>query len=400
MKNKNKRVINPLLIGAIALIVAVSGYNFKLSRLNIKLESNLSFFLYAFIAMLILSSVLFGISVRTFSTSGISQSSRLNKKNGWAVFYFLSAFVEGVYSKGFPILGNVNYKEYGVPLFHVFLFSSASLYALLVFREYLLDPSRKKELMVKFLLTITPLVVALSRGTLVILGLNMLFVLLEERKLKFNFRILAYISVVGVVAAYIFGLSGNYRMNHDYGMHSSVTDSSLIMKIGQAGEMFENHQSIAPLFWTYAYITNPFTNLNYTVSTRANSTSDVSNVHFLTANFSVATLSKRLYPSDDVNFKPSLVVPEFTASTGFYTAFLMKGMLGLWVFALLLCLIPIAYVVLLSLLGGEYLKIGCALLTTIYVLLPFSNFYSQPVQGFQLILPLLLILFKGRKKYE
>lgn len=397
---KNKTIYaNPYLYFAMAFMIVLILYFLDFSEFNTKLDLPVSFFLIIAIG----ANLLFYLFSRRRMARAVRESLYVAKTSlklyrYIAVLFLVLGIVEAVYSGGVPILGQVNYKDYGIPTIHVILVFTDSFYILNVFKRLFLLKGKKKSLIIDLLIALIPLVLSLSRGTIVILLLGVLMLYSSSRRRRFNLHTTVLILVLVALGIYIFGISGNYRMNHDYKNSENINDSSLILSIGEANQNFSNSHLPKTFFWSYIYATTPISNFQLNanwVSANSSERAISKNVEFAIVNFVPDFISKRIYPSYATDYQPWLVTPEFTASSAFTLPYLMLGWLGLYLFLFYELFFPIVYLFFVKKFASQYFDIAVALLTSMYVLMPFANFFTFSALSMQLLLPFFAVFFKN-----
>lgn len=313
--------------------------------------------------------------------------------------------MEVIYSGGFPILGQVGYKDYGVPTLHVILVCCDSFFILNIVKRSLKTKSEilKRKQIFSGTIAVLPLVFGLSRGTLVILLIGMAMMYFSSKTKSMPFKISVLISALILLGIYVFGIVGNYRMNHDYGNKESVEKSTLILSIGKANQKFQDSRIPKPFFWTLIYDTSPLSNFRENTNLVNIKSSDITGERFLeytVVNFMPDVVSKRVYPTYTSDFKPWQITQEFTAASCWTIPYLMLGWYGVCGFLIFELVFPFIYLELIRRLAFQYFDIAIALLSTMYILMPFSNFFSFSALSLQLLLPFLCALFERRSPKE
>jgi len=217
---------------------------------------------------------------------------------------------------------------------------------------------------------------------------------------KIRIRTIALGIVILILGLYLFGLAGNYRMQNDYSEKSSIEDSSLILNIGKANQKFQNSKIPDPLFWTYIYISSPISNLQLNENLVSIDSDDVnfkSMSEYIIVNFLPDVISNRVYSNLSIKYRPWLITPEFTASSAFIMPYLIMGWGGLYVFLLYLLFFPIVYLWIIKKIAVEYFDISLALVASMYLFMPFANFFAFSPLSLQLLLPI-ICSFIGRLK--
>lgn len=389
--------VNPNFLLAISFSVALVLYSIPFSSLNTNLSLKLKFLLFG----LILINFIMGISFKKYFRINTFKEMNLNSVflNLFTVGILLLSICEGIYSKGFPIFGQVNYKDYGIPSIHVILVTVDSFYILVLCDELFNFNKNSKKIFMYICLALIPLIISLSRGSIVVLALSILFDYLfkQEKIKKRHFGRFVVLAMLLIGSLYIFGISGNYRMNKNYNYEGGLSNSSLILSIGKATNEFKNSGIPSPYFWTYSYTTSPIANLNLNVSLNNYSKNKISMNEFIMMNFVPDFIGKRLYPNDNAIYAIEKVTNEFTVGTVLATAFLMSNWIGLYLFVVVISLFPLIYCFLLKRWATDYIRFGMSVLCTVYILAVFSNFFVFTGLSLQLWFPFIVQFFKKIK---
>lgn len=309
----------------------------------------------------------------------------------FSILFLLSGFAETIYSKGSPLLGRSAYKDYGIPTIHVIIVSGASFFVLYLFQLFLQKTYSKPSIVLDILFTMVPLTLGLSRGTIVILAISMTILFLNQTCFKLKRKYLLVIIISAIFGMYLFGIFGNYRMNHDYKYSERVDESSLILNIGKANQKFYQSNIPTPYFWTYIYVTSPLANLS-TTTELVNSKLDVSDKNlfdFVIINFVPDFISKRVVPDWNKLIVARRVTPEFTASSVFSIPYLMLGWSGMYITLIFIIIFPLVYFYFIKRFASRFFGISFALVSSMYVLMPFANFFTFSALSVQLIFPFL-----------
>ncbi|MGO2063940.1 MAG: O-antigen polymerase [Latilactobacillus curvatus] len=395
-KWRSKGFINPYIIFSSIFFLVYVLYQIPYSNLNMELDIKLK----TFLLIAIFINFILGITFKSNFALVYYKNPEFDKSRIRVLTFLmiLAMVIEGVYSKGFPILKQVNYKDYGVPVLHVILVTVDSFYILVLVKKLYDNRFKSNFIIFNILLATIPLLVSLSRGIIMILLLNILYLVILSTKRIFSLKKLLGILIIMIGGLYVFGIAGNYRMNTDYKRVEDIRQSSLILSIGQASTKFNDSHIPAPYFWTYSYGTSPIANLNMNIQNVLvdDSHIKVRNVtEFMVINFLPDFISKRIYPDETIRVKPNQIIAEFTAVTAFAQAYLMLGWGGLYVYLLYILIFPIVYIEIIKKVNPEFSNIALAMMATLYTLLPFSNFFAFTGLSLQLVFPIIMTLFKG-----
>lgn len=287
--------------------------------------------------------------------------------------------------------------DFGIPVFHVFLYTFNSFFSTYLFHSYLL--SKSKQTLRLYVISFLPFILLLGRGAILMnissslfLYLNLNFKINLSKKIKvIN---ITFISIFFILSTFfLFGLSGNIRTAALY----EREDDSIILDIGKATTDFRNSIIPKEFFWSYLYIASPIGNLQHNiVQNRASSNLSSDDVlQFMSNELVPDFISKRL--NDIFLFKkktPSLVVDELTVATIYTNSFLYLSWAGLFVMALFIMAFPFVYISMLGK-GNPFFLVGLSTLNTIYLFSMFDNMFVFSGLSFQLLYPLIMPKIMG-----
>jgi hypothetical protein len=391
--------INPYFFFVITFLITVILYSFDFSEFNVPLGAKVISFL---IIAMALNFILYLLFRKRWSEAAVNAQKNnggqsVNTYTLWAIVFLGLGIADVLYSHGMPLLGQVNYKEYGFPTLHVLMVVCDSFLLLSIAKTYFLTNVRRVQLLFTAAIALLPLVFGLSRGTIVILLLSILMIFLLTFQKKITIKLALIIGLLLAFGLYLFGITGNYRMNHDYGRVENLTESSLILSIGKANNKFTSSGIPKPFYWTYIYATSPIANFRYNteVSNPQVNTANVS--EFLVTNFLPDFISKRVFPTYEDDYRAWLMTNEFTVTTAFTLPYTFLGWMGVYIFLIYSLVFPIVYLELIRKFSPGYFDLALVLLSTIYILMPFSNFFSFSALSIQLFLPFICSLFSRRR---
>lgn len=235
------------------------------------------------------------------------------------IFYFLFEFFR---FGGIPMLeyftGKAVYTNFkGTKTWFPLIVTFTVFYSIYLFYMYISLCKIKKRFLIEALLLSIVLLGAGLRGTFISNIFAMILIVLSYSKLSIKKLVLYFCFLI--VLLYIFGVVGNLRSG------ASWNDDSLISFIGGYGDAWP--QFLPNVFkWAYTYITSPLNNLNYNF---------FNNIHYDWLHFFEAFfpdfLAKRLFSEYAISGGAALVVEQLTVSTGYISACLRGGLIGMYV---------------------------------------------------------------------
>lgn len=386
----------------ITFLVTVLLYSLNFSEFTVALGTQVIIFL--LLAMLF-NALLF-LVFRKYWASAVELAKQntgvrsINTYTLLAIVFLVMGIADALYSHGIPVLGQVNYKDYGIPTVHVIMVFCDSFLLLNIAKTYFLTKVRIKQLFGSSVIALLPLLFGLSRGTIVILALGIIVLYLMSLRSIVTIKSGLILGIALFIGLYLFGISGNYRMNNDYGRTEGVTESSLILSIGKANDRFLNSGIPKPFYWTYIYATSPIANFHYNTEVSSPQVGTDNTTEFFVVNFLPDFISKRLYPTYEDDYHAWLITSEFTVTSAFTMPYTFLGWIGVYLFLAYELAFPIVYLELIKKFAIGYFDLALALVTTIYVLMPFSNFFSFSALSMQLILPFICNLFSSRTQIK
>lgn len=323
---------------------------------------------------------------------------------GIKLFLLIGILLDGIYSKGFPIFGNIQYQNFGMPVLHpivVFIsfFVSAYTVQLFCFRNISF-----KNMLLSLLISFMPGILAFSRASLLLSAIVVLNIFVYNYFEKIRIKVIFYLIVLALAAMYIFGITGNIRLNNQNQVETeNPLDSSLIYQIGSANNSIKSDSVISPYFWPYIYLTSPTANLELAIdnNVKLNSDNEPRLLEFLITQFTPDFFYTKFYANYKNNVQMigynARITGVLTASTAFYGSFIEMGWIGIFMMSIVLLIFPIMYLYLLDKIQPGYTIIGISVLNCLYVLAIFDNPWSFSALSVQLFLLIIMSLFSRVK---
>lgn len=377
-----KILTNPFFVYIISFLIVLLVYSFGWSALY----PELSLYLLLFFVATFLVTLPFGIVVdalKRIEYVDIEWSAR----TGLVLFaIWIGYLIEFVYNGGIPFLQVQNnegydYRDFGVPTFHVALVTFSSFFSVYIFHQLVSSFSWKRFLF--YFLSVIPGILIINRGMVLLILTASLFVfILSLNRISLK-------AIVGVTASvlfvfYMFGVLGNIRQ---VGSNSS----EYILGTSHATESFRNSVIPKEFIWSYLYISSPLANLQSTVNY-----GDVFNDWGAFINFELVPdfISKRTGAALAL-FKRDVprIAPWLTVSTLYAKSFVFAGWPGIIAMYLYFVTTTFMYIMLLRKRGKFYVT-GLALINTLVLYNTFDNMYSFSGLNFQLLYPLIFSYVK------
>lgn len=400
---RNIRNWNPYSILAFSLLAVLVVYKFGWSTIYPKISLKLTVFLVAFILLLLFASWIIS------PTIGDMIRDSENKKIRYSPLFFkvliiiiiLGTVMDGIYSRGFPIFGNVVYNTFGIPIIHPII-GILSVF-LTIYSAQLLFVNKKKSSLIRiaFAFSLLPSILAFSRGTLILSLLIVVLMASYSGIRVVSIKNVITISILFFVSMFLFGVAGNYRLNNQIGIQkANLMDSSFVYELGGANEKVKDDSVISPFFWSYLYFTSPMANLQAALDDNL-SLSDSTTEEYLVTQFMPDVVSTKLYP----NYKDSIqnngynsrVNGSLTVSTAFYGSFIQMGWTGVLLMSIFFLVFPIFYLLLIYKINPEFIIMSVSILNCLYLLSVFDNPWSFSAISVQLLLVILLAIFMPKQ---
>lgn len=361
----NKLFINPFFCYSFAFLISLSLYQLNWSDIYPELSTSILLFLLVTILISLLLSVLFNI---LFDKKITTLNRLFTKRNSYAISFFITIgfLLEFVYSGNIPLLWAIlgfpfNYKEFGIPTFHVFLLPYASAFVILSFYRYLCNKDNRYNLFsMLYVMFLISLIV--NRAALMVIILSMILIYSYK---KFSYRKIIALSLFMLVIIYIFGVIGNKRM-----ISQGYENEFAVLDVAVASSNFRESLIPNEFFWGYLYSTVSIANLEnqiYLYSEKSVGDSLDVVAYDVMPDF----ISKRLISEDkQILFKPELIKDELTTSTIYGRAIKINGYTGAVILYAYMCIFIFLSVILSP---REYILPVCSIVSTMCALSIFSN---------------------------
>lgn len=250
--------------------------------------------------------------------------------------------------------------DYGIPLLHPILLSFSSFFSVYLFHLFLSTQHRRN--LFYLILTVLPLILFFSRGSLALTLIACVFVYVFFSRRYTALRAVVLLAI-SVLLAYIFGLSGSIR----------VADPAYILQIGGATTNFLTAPVPRDFFWSYLYITSPLANFQLHVDSTPPHTIEHDFAAFLVFDVLPDFISRHVADLYHIEAPSStLVSPALTARSAYARSYLLLGWYGPTLLFGYFLLLTIFLLYALNKRSRFFLT-GLAFLNTLTVLLVFSN---------------------------
>lgn len=238
-----------------------------------------------------------------------------------ALLICLGFVLEMAYAGAVPIIASsggadYDYRDFGIPTFHVFLIGVCFFYSVYWWDLYLQGHDRRYGLMA-FTGVFLALVI-MNRGAMLISLVAFLFAYGNRVGLR---KRAWHIGAFVVLIAWGFGVVGEIRTQA-----MGIVDEDLILTIGDASDRFTGSGIPKNFFWFYLYASSPLANLQ-------NTANNISGAGFPVIGFVVDFLpdfiSKRLVTEQQVEMVwPILITPQLTVATAYGRPLVTLGWWG------------------------------------------------------------------------
>lgn len=368
-----KYFLNPFILYIFIFLIVFILYGFNLSyvQYRVNLES-IYFLLFTFILSIFFAFIVLNIKINR------DVDLRDTGKNKIIFFVIVSMALNFLYQGYVPFIYTLHgqyydYFKFGIPSFQALFVPYLTVFGCVTFFNYLGTKS-KKSLIISLLPLIYSLLI-MMRGNIVLIMLIYVFIYLNY---KGGISFKKVISIMSLVIAllYIFGMVGNYRM-----ISSGYGSDDAILRVGQATPAFYELNIPSEFFWSYIYITTPFSNLQYQAS---NITSNLEPFNAFKYHVMIDWLQKRTF---DNPFQSQLLQDELNVSTMYGDVLQSSGYGGALIVFLWFSCVNILSIFLCN---PRYRLVMISILSAISILCCFSNVITFSAYG---MLPFYLVIF-------
>ncbi len=361
IKLRNAYLVNPFFAYSALWCVALVLYELSPSQLNVPLQMNLLIFLLSTVVISAMLAVWFQLRYQGKELAVIYRKASLVLP----IVLIIGYIFEFVWCQDVPLFSSLfdkksTYLDFGVPTLHVFLVTISTFYG--IYRVWYFTLFHKaRDLMIGAL----PLVYYLfifSRGLLIFYAIAAVLLFLLDKPLKLWHY--ACIFIVGIIAVWLFGVTGNLRSGDAW------NDSSLIMNSGKIPG--DTRSFFAPFYWVEEYLTCSLRNLNYNVMiTYPNDLNELFYHNLPDA------LAKRILEGYDPYRHVYLIQFNFTTTTAYTGAWIAYGDFGM-VFSFVVMMGIMVAIMVFPWVRLEYKLICFAMMFYLYAMTMFDNmvFYS------------------------
>lgn len=369
---------NPYYLAAIPFMLVLILYSMRWGVVLPILTSELSWFIIIFIILLIIMGGFFNLiqhkGDRTIEEDG-AFISHLSLK----ILIILGlTFIEGIYCKGFPVLGSISYSDFGIPFFHplILTFNSYVLVEFIYLIGVKFRKSRKLQLQdfSKVILLVLPYILEVNRGMLVMVSVAAVLAFLTSGNIKITLRTVIKLAIIVLIGIYVFGLAGNYRTNFAFTGSSRYLNSFYIMSLGGA-DSTNIPKVLTPFYWAYIYLSSSLGNLQSTISQMPLYSINLSPVKFFIVQFLPDFLSKRVI-NQPIDTSQTRINPEFTTGSTFNSAYYLYSWSGIIITVIFILILPIILHLILKKSNNRYYVVAFSFVGSMYIFLAFDNMLS------------------------
>ncbi|NTW72264.1 MAG: hypothetical protein HGA49_08500 [Eubacteriaceae bacterium] len=389
-------MFNPFYIYGFCFSYVLIVYSFGWSQINPKLSASVVGFLLVTMGIMFVIGKVFK-ERGSFKWKDVEYNKNVQLATGvLLVMHFLNI----LYAGHVPLMEILLKRNYnytlgfeGIPFIQTFLMAGSSFLATYIFHMFL--STRKKSLILLFIINLIPIALVFYRSVMLIILLNCVWVFGSRMK-KMDVKNASILLISFLIVAYIFGVSGDARNANQQGVYGS--GSELILESGKATQEFRDSIIPKPFFWVYMYSSNPLANFQNLTDVYQGYQFNLSNLmQFVNNDMVISMFSERVNSLYHVE-KPKLplINETFNVLTIFARPYYYLGWLGPVIIFELTLLICVLYYFLLK--DNEaYFLTGIAVLNTIIFLNLFDNMFIFSTLAIQLIIPGFLSFMKRMK---
>lgn len=379
-------MVNPYICYAFSFLLALITYALHWSTLYPRLSSGLLFFL----GVTILLHVLAGFLLMRKRKIVFPKITLQDPRSAIYITLFIYALwtADFVYEGGIPLLKILfkipyNYRLFGIPSLHVFIVTFSSFYTVYLFHVYL--STRQKTILCLYAINMAAAILIYSRA-MFIFNLTASFILILLIKKIVTVRLLIVLPLM-ILLSYFFGVLGTLRVSRELNV---PYDNSLFTELGRPTESFS--QSIIPneFLWTYIYVSSPLANLQHNINSYPVKPASLSRTGEMINNEVLMDfISKRVNAFFHKEREQENTIPgPFNVSTVYSRSYSYLGWTGIVLMAVIVILIPWAYLKILPM-ESQFFAAAFAILCTMFLFLAYDNTIRFTGLCFQLVYPVL-----------
>ncbi|WP_044339933.1 hypothetical protein [Rossellomorea aquimaris] len=395
-------VLNPFYVYNLSFSFVIIIYLLGWSELFPKLSIGTILFFISTILLNLLLGRLFNRRIKIVEKNDLTNSKIYTLITLMVICGYILEFV---ITKNIPLLSVVlsipnNYKDFGVPVFHVLLLTFNCFYATYIFQVYLANKS-KKYLIEFILLSSLPLLI-FNRGAFLFIVVSCTFIFLIKRNKRISKSLLIKLLLLIFTFSILFGVLGNLRLNNSVSHIVKVDKFSteLFLDIGGANEEFRNSIIPKPLFWVYIYTASPLANFQKTINESSTKSFEINEIdNFFISEVLIDSIGKRLIESYNLpEEKISQIAPSLTVGTVYAKSFIYLNWLGPVLIYILFILFVFSMTTFLK--NNTFTLTGLSLLNTLAIFNTFDNMFSFTGFSFQFFYFVMFSLFFKVKRKE
>lgn len=356
-----KNINNPLYIYCSSFLIGLIVYSFRWSYLFPPIETPLLLF----VIFSIIFSAIFGLIFSNIKEFKVGRSiSRLKHENLIFIFVFFGFCLEFIHFKGVPLFLliknlSVDYQNFGIPTFHVFLITFAHFFLGYSFARYK-ESHKNYYIFIVAAILINDVFIG-SRGMFIFGLLIILFIHIRHiKKLKIKHFFWSVILIIFV--GFGFGLMGQYR--------SARGNEKYVLEIFGANDRFYNANISSAYLWIYVYVASPLANLQKTINDNLETQNDFKSLFIYDMLNEV--ISKRIEYTADKSSLNYRIAPYLTVGSIYFAPYCRMGWLGM-VCIFLFLLVYIVFYRFLLFIFPRFGIVGIATLNALVLLCLFDN---------------------------
>lgn len=367
------RLTNPFFCQALSLTAALVLIMLPFSELYGPPGQRATLIILYVIILSIILGVVFNILCKYRNTIVTKFDTQLSLYDRVLLRAFVGAALIEFVVCGVPLLGQVDYKEFGIPLLHVLVYS-VGLYYSIVFSLKAINGDSSGWIGLAFLLIYGFTIVSRHFVLLTVTSTLISYLMIGRVRVKWILTALGF----GIIIIYGFGELGTHRM-------AMILDISMpeaeqyILDSSKASATYRQSNFGVSAYWFWLYMTSPLSNLIETIN-QSTLLSDMDLKYlpnFLVSELLPQTFSKRIISGLEMYVaEPYLIVPNLNVATGFSASYRYLGLVGVTTF--IICNFFIVLALYLSTRCNQTKRMCICFYSTLFLFFVFDNMTAFP----------------------